>query len=237
MRSQSGVVPKSDARRLFPLMLGWQLAPGVGYCEVAGNFVFLDLVRDKYLSLVGADRAAFERLRAGEANDSETMGRLVGTGLLARANGQTRLPPTVTDIPGCDLSVVRDTPFSPAMALAAAIALRKARSGMRPGRIADTIERHRRRKSRIGVPGSEASVRRIATRFAAARWINPTPPRCLVDALALDHLLLSSGLSASLVFGVRLSPFAAHCWLQTPETVLTGTAAEARNFTPILVIA
>jgi len=56
-----------------------------------------------------------------------------------------------------------------------------------------------------------------------------------IDAIALDDILLRRGLAATLVFGVRLTPFAAHCWLQTAETILTGTAAEARNFTPILV--
>jgi hypothetical protein len=72
--------------------------------------------------------------------------------------------------------------------------------------------------------------------YAANRWIDAIPQRCLIDALALDHILLSRRLRSQLVFGVRLSPFRAHCWLQTSATVLTGTAAEARNFTPILVV-
>src|SRR3546814_8754799 len=51
------------------------LAPHTGFCETGGELVFLDLVRDKYLALRGEDRAAFERLRAGEPNDSDKIGR------------------------------------------------------------------------------------------------------------------------------------------------------------------
>lgn len=42
--------------------MGWQLAPGTGFCEAGGELVFLDLTRDKYLALRGEDRAAFDRL-------------------------------------------------------------------------------------------------------------------------------------------------------------------------------
>lgn len=216
--------------------MGWQLATGVGYCEVGGEIVFLDLARDKYLALRGKDRAAFGRLRSGEPNDSDAMERLVQTGLLARCTRPARLDPAEVNIPVRDLSTIRDRGFSVAMSLRAAHALHRAKRSMRPGRIAATIDKLQRSKRRIGVPGADAAVVDVAARYAACRWINPTPPRCLVDSLALDRILLSRGLAATMVFGVRLAPFAAHCWLQTPETILTGTAAEAHGFTPILVV-
>ena len=215
---------------------GWKLATGTGYCEVDGDLVFLDLVRDKYFALRGQDRAAFERLRAGEPSDSEAMGRLVATGFLARSSEPTKLDPASPHIPANDLSAVADGPTSLRMGFAASRALRWARRSMRPNRIASTVEAMRNAKLRLGVPGAEAAVRGIASSYAASRWMARTPPRCLIDALALDHILLSHGLGARLVFGVRLSPFAAHCWLQSPGAVLTGTSAEARNFTPILAI-
>ncbi len=217
-------------------MFGWRLSPGTGYCEVDGELVFLDLSRDKYFALRGNDRAAFERLRVGEPNDSEAMGRLVATGLLARAQESTDLSATSIEIPARDLSERSEERFSVAMAIATAMSLRRARGAMRPERIAATVDDRRRRKAKLGVPGSDRAATLIAARYAASRWINPAPPRCLIDALALDHILLSRGLAATMVFGVRLAPFGAHCWLQTPETILTGTAAEARNFTPILVV-
>lgn len=107
---------------------------------------------------------------------------------------------------------------------------------MRPSQIAGTIARLAEKKRTISDVDDESDIISIAARYAASRWIAPISPRCLVDALALDHILLARNLRATLVFGVRTHPFAAHSWLQTPSTVLTGTAAEARNFTPILVV-
>lgn len=216
--------------------MGWQLAPGTGFCEAGGELIFLDLVRDKYLALRGRDRAAFERLQAGEPNDSDDMTRLVHTGLIERRSGSSQIAPTTLSVPMQDLSAEDPHPFSFGMTVKTAWSLRWARGAMEPSRIAATVDRLRQAKRRIGVPGAEEPARRIAVTFAANRWVNPTPPRCLIDALALDRILLSQAIVASLVFGVRISPFNAHCWLQTPQTILTGTAAEARNFTPILVV-
>jgi hypothetical protein len=36
------------------------------------------------------------------------------------------------------------------------------------------------------------------------------------------------------VFGVRLDPFAAHCWLQTDRLLLTDAADALGVFTPVL---
>jgi hypothetical protein len=214
--------------------MAWKLAAGTGFCEVGGELVFLDLARDKYMALRGEDRSAFDRLRCGEPNDSDAMTRLIGTGFLARTTGPTPIEATRVELPELDLTSRQEPRFSPVMGISAAWALRWARRAMRPERIAATIERLRIRKSRIGVPGADDAVAAVAASYAASRWINPMPQRCLVDALALDRILLSRGLAATMVFGVRLQPFAAHCWLQSPGLVLTGTAAEARGFTPIL---
>lgn len=218
-------------------VMGWQLVPGAGFCEVGGELIFLDLARDKYLALRGGDRAAFERLRSGEPSDSDAMTRLVGTGLLARSDGRTQIEPTSVDVPSRDLSAMEVDGLGLGMALSAARALHWARGAMRPLRIAATLGMLRQSKSRLNLSESEESPADVAARYAACRWLNPTKPRCLVDALALDRILLSRGHRVAFVFGVGTAPFRAHCWLQTPTRVLTGTAAEARNFSPILVIA
>jgi hypothetical protein len=216
--------------------VGWQLAPGTGFCEVDGELVFLDLARDKYFSLRRADRAAFNRLRVGEPNDSDSMMRLVQTHLIARCETETRIEPTEIVVPTSDLSVIDEQRPLLGMIFAAARALRWARRAMAPELISTTVEHLAQSKRRIGVAGTEDAVVATAAAYAACRWLNPIPPRCLIDALALDRILLARGLVVRLVFGVRLSPFNAHCWLQTQETILTGSAAEARNFTPVYVV-
>lgn len=216
--------------------MGWTLARGTGFCEVGDELVFLDLARDKYLALRGKDRAALERLRASEPNDSEMMTRLVATGLLARCDGPTSIEPAAVEIPTRDLAAAEDNGFSLRMAITAGLALRWARRAMRSDRIAATIEQAHRRRSLIEVPRDDRTAEGLAAAYATNRWINVAPQRCLIDALALDRILLSHGLVSTFVFGVRMAPFRAHCWLQTSSVVLTGTAAEARNFTPILVV-
>ncbi len=217
------------------MTMNWMLAPGIGYCETGGDLVFLDLARDRYFALHGDDRAAFDRLRSGAFNDSDAMTGLVRTGLVARYDGHGGLGPASATIPAQDLSV-RDDGFSVAGGLSAARGLYWARRAMRPDRIGATVAGLAKVKARCRNDNREEEMADVAARYTASRWIVPISPRCLVDALALDRILLKRGLAATLVFGVRTNPFAAHSWLQTSDLVLTGTAAEARNFTPILVV-
>lgn len=216
--------------------MGWTLAPHTGFCETGGELVFLDLARDKYLALRGEDRAAFERLRVGEPNDSDMMTRLVATGLLGRCDGPTSIEQASVEIPSRDLAAAGYNGFDLGMTVAAGLALRRARRAMRAERIAQSIKQARRRRSMIEQECDENAAEATASSYAANRWLHPVPQRCLIDALALDDIMLARGLRSTLVFGVRLLPFRAHCWLQTSSVILTGTAAEARNFVPILVV-
>ena len=61
-------------------------------------------------------------------------------------------------------------------------------------------------------------------------------PNCLTDSLALASFLSRRSVSWQLVFGVKLDPFAAHCWLQDDGAVLNDAADSVSTFTPILVI-
>src|SRR3546814_14101887 len=120
--------------------MGWTFAPHTGFCETGGELVFLDLVRDKYLALRGEDRAAFERLRAGEPNDSDMMTRLVATGLLGRCDGPTSIEPASVEIPSRDPGAARHIGFDLSMNVAAGVAVRRARSDMRSARNAQQGE-------------------------------------------------------------------------------------------------
>lgn len=214
--------------------MGWQLAEGTGYCEAGGELVFLDLVRDRYFALRGPDRAAFERLTCGAPNTCEAMTRLVASGLIARCEGRDRLAPTSVEVPQLDLGAESPGRSSLAMVLAATVALGWASRAARPGRLAATLAALG--GGRSGMRRNDAQIEALARSFAAARILVPVAPRCLSDALALERLLARRSLAATLVFGIRLRPFAAHCWLQSAQAVLIGSAEEAANFTPILVV-
>lgn len=73
----------------------------------------------------------------------------------------------------------------------------------------------------------------LAMRFAAARRLVPVSGHCLTDSLALLEWLRTHGCGAMLVLGVKLDPFAAHCWVQTEELLLNDRAERVERFTPV----
>ena len=70
----------------------------------------------------------------------------------------------------------------------------------------------------------------------ARRWV-PIEPHCLTDSLALLTFLRDRGQGATLVFGMKLHPFAAHCWLQAGDLLLNDRIDRIEGFTSVLAIA
>lgn len=58
---------------------------------------------------------------------------------------------------------------------------------------------------------------------------------CLFDSFALAEFLSVFGVGLSVVFGVRLRPFGAHCWVQDRDAVLNDSVDHVSCFTPIMV--
>ncbi len=215
-----------------------QLKPQVGFGLVAGRPIFLDLGRDRYFALGEPASAAFERLRQDPAElapDDPGLRGLLATGLFLTAG----------------------TP----QAFAAASFLEPARAftsrPVRP-RILDVIEawqllhsvryglsRHRLSRM-VAALGTSAKARvpdpepalpfELIGRFLAARTLVPITPSCLLDSLALGRWLRRRSTRPALVFGVKLDPFAAHCWLQAGDLLLNDAPDRVAEFTPILVV-
>lgn len=213
--------------------MGWTLAPGVGFCFAGDQLIFLDLRTDRYLALRGDRRAAFERLRARQENDSEAMTGLLATGFFVRSESESRLDPADIAVPAIDLGTRHRSRLRLPMIAAAARDLYWARRALAPDRLATTVaDLDRQKRARTGDTDAGA-IADLAAHYAAARMLVPVAPRCLIDSLALFRLMLRRGLAPTLVFGVRPAPFAAHCWLQSSEHILTGSVDDAHNFTPI----
>ena len=216
--------------------MGWKLAPGVGFCRAGDDLIFLDVRSDRYLQLRGERRAAFERLCAREANDSDAMAGLIDTGLFARSEVATAIAPIEVEAPTADLATAPIPPTRLASIAAAARSLYWARKALLPGRLAATLEEFAAAKRAGTGEADDLGLAKLASAYGEARRWVPVPPRCLIDSLALYRLSLRKGLAPTLVFGVRTNPFAAHCWLQSHSVVLTGTAEEAHNYRPVLTI-
>ena len=80
------------------------------------------------------------------------------------------------------------------------------------------------------------TARSLALRFARARKLVPMAPHCLLDSLALTAWLGRRGIASTLVFGVKLDPFAAHCWVQSGPLLLTDRCEEIERFVPVRVV-
>ena len=78
-------------------------------------------------------------------------------------------------------------------------------------------------------------VERIMAPFAAISRLVSLRDACLPHSLAVAERLIRAGQPAQLVFGVRLGPFAAHCWVQQGSLVVNDRVEIVRTFTPILV--
>ncbi len=88
---------------------------------------------------------------------------------------------------------------------------------------------------RGGAPdGSDA--RDLVTIFNELRIYWPRKTLCRFDSLALLHFLSCFGLCAQWVFGVRLDPFGAHCWVQDERRLYNDDIENIAQYQPILVV-
>lgn len=76
-----------------------------------------------------------------------------------------------------------------------------------------------------------------AIAFGAARKAVPIAPNCLSDSLALLVWLGPARSAATLVFGVKLDPFAAHCWVQAGAMLLNDRVDEIARFQAVRTVA
>jgi hypothetical protein len=80
------------------------------------------------------------------------------------------------------------------------------------------------------------ALTRLSTEFQLLRpYLYTARDACLFDSLTGIRLLAAYRIFPSWVFGVRLSPFAAHCWLQIDDILVNDTIERVRHFTPIMV--
>ena len=125
---------------------------------------------------------------------------------------------------------------SPSWLLLPAVLAELARTGraIRRGRLPLLVDEHRRAKL-LPCCASKTATEQMAKRFLAVRRLVPVRPNCLLDSLALVRFLRARSASADLVFGVKLEPFGAHCWVQSDDTILNDSIDTASDFTPVLV--
>ncbi|WP_310531292.1 lasso peptide biosynthesis B2 protein [Novosphingobium sp.] len=77
---------------------------------------------------------------------------------------------------------------------------------------------------------------RVVRAFEQARLLRSTADRCLPRSIALALCLAARQCRVHVVLGVKLAPFAAHCWVQDGGAVLNDSLEEVQRYSPILVV-
>ncbi len=229
----------TQARALSPNgPMQYRLREGLHWCQCAGRVVFLDLLEDRYSCLSQGATGAFLRLAGGDRRPDESarLRPLILRGMLiedrsAKALEQpARIPPASGDL-------VHE-PYPPLTVpdLVRAVTAQLCFSLLVKTRPLAKIVQRLERPNRSGGPRDPAACRRIGqivSAFAAVSEFLPPADRCLVRALALHGLCRRHGIRPSLLFGVRMNPFRAHCWVQLGGKVLIGDFEQVRLFAPI----
>ncbi|QNM83345.1 lasso peptide biosynthesis B2 protein [Sphingomonas sabuli] len=182
---------------------------------VNGHPLFLDLATDSYFLLEPDDES--ELLKALQSNAPSQHPR-----------------PVDWPKPASQVTLVGD-PSRPRFAdiLFIGASLTSVRRRLRRGLLADLIS------GLFEPPAGDRDTPEtvgLARRFLCARRWLPHQGNCLADSLALLIFLQRHGATASLIFGAKLDPFAAHCWLQAGPTLLNDRLDRIEGFTPVAAL-
>jgi hypothetical protein len=195
---------------------------------IGPDAVLLDVARDAYHCLPGGARLCSALIMEGLSPEEPQVRELDRAGLLSTDLLEPRTPPP----PRPRLSVIHasrpvDLLRDPGPALAALRHLRRARcrGGLRP--YLDLGE-----APRVDDPRAAMEAGR---RFWTLLPYLPVEGECLVRSTLLMSFLACLGLRADWVFGVRLHPFAAHCWVQVNGVCLNDDVERLAPYTPIMV--
>lgn len=211
----------------------YRLPGHLGLCEVDDRLLMLDLRRDRYFQLDPASAASLGQWRDNRLEEGEGLVRLLDRGLLVPGKQPTRSGWTEHLVPNRSLLDTSAPPSSARALILPELALTfwRAHRNLRRG-LAHAVDELRRRKA----PDRAAEPSVAVARFRAGRRLIPVASNCLTDSMALAAFLSRRNVRADLVFGVKLDPFAAHCWLQTDDVILNDAVDIVTSFTPILVV-
>lgn len=227
----------------------YSLSTDVFYCEFEAAIIILDVSADTYARLTPAQCLWFREILSSEdlagldVHAADFAQHLVNRGLLRLSEASTRLaeggPPYAARHSLLDtapdtrrnLSLHYVAPF--AYAIVSASLLERSR------RFKGVIQTARAwKRSALSSPiVPEPQVLALTEAFhALSPLLVTTHEACRFRSLALIRFLSLFGVAADWVFGVRLSPFGAHCWVEHDGTVLNDYSDNIFEYTPIMKI-
>jgi hypothetical protein len=218
----------------------------VYFCRRGQAYIFLDLERDEYKLINGRAAQALRDITTATTMDGYSADRhreldsMATCGLLtADTYGSRPLAPTSVQLalePLVDPDLQLHTRISFAHVRTFLRTCAIAAMLLRFRRIKYVVERVERRKRRQPCSMNIGYARELTAIFLALRKLFPRRYLCLYDSVALLEFLAHFHVYPTWVFGVKLEPWAAHCWIQHEGFSFNEDIEEAANYTPIMAI-
>ncbi|WP_434989716.1 lasso peptide biosynthesis B2 protein [Xanthomonas melonis] len=217
-------------------------------CVAGGVVVLLDVATGTYLSIGKQQAATLGRhvlgwpMQAADPAIPPILQTLLDRGLITRdpRQGKPAMTPALA-LPGRWMreGEPRGRPrITPRDLRRFAVAVAVAAIGKKCAPLSVIVARARRRAARR--PAQPPAVHQLASLVRIFDWLRPLAfkktDECFLYCFALSEFLASYGFFPSWVFAVRTAPFAAHCWLQHDDYVLTDIPFNLRRMVPILVL-
>jgi len=223
-----------------------RVKPGLHFCRVEGRTIFLDEDTSRYFCIAEDVDRAFQLTilangRVGDGADDALIADLISLEIIEGddAGGRGLERPAPVAEPRDDLGP-NSAHIAPAFEVAAALfeRLRSNRIATRRaiGDVRRLIEQERLRfahRHSASIPTSQLAV---PAAFEVSDFIFGRHDRCLPRAIAMVRRCLRVGHNPSLVIGVRVNPFTAHCWVQQGSTVIGDSIDVTRIYTPICAL-
>jgi len=225
--------------------------PGVHARLVGDSWVFLDITRDRYFCLTGEPAHLYSELIASRsrsrssAKGAALADKLVSRGLLVAGEQDVHLGERAEPI--SLHGALDDLAYPPHTS----VRLRDIARFVRQYAICAHLQNPRKRnlvhifedvrilkstaQQRTSRAGRDAAA--LTRSFLQIRpWFFTTHDACFFDSLLLVRFLARAGVPADWVFGIRLSPFRAHCWVSYEGLILNEDSDVVEGFEPILVV-
>ena len=229
-------------------MARYFLPSHVYFCFRGESIVFLDLSRDNYILVTGDAAIALRAVTVNphaDGHGSKAISALRGlldAGLLTTDPNLGRcLTPTETSLAMDQLDdpdVLLDVEVTAGhvwrfIQACISSAVRQRWSSLED--IVSAVE-HRKARHAFLTPLDIAKARDLTTLFQRLRCFFPVNYLCLYDSLALIEFLARYNIFPTWVFGIKLEPWAAHCWVQEAGFTFNEGVEEATKYTPIMTI-
>ena len=228
---------------------GFALNPDASYCEVGGTIIAMNRVSERYQLFTGPQVRWFNEIRAAASPDPispealrfaaalGTYGILMPAGAGSGPIAPFSYPPATASL--FDLTAAHTPGLAPSAAIRFLQACLRARPLQGRWPVRRCVSAVRSWKQRLPSAPVFADTRLGAHVASFQTWSTlfiTTHDACLPRSLVLLAYLALRGIPADLVFGVRLSPFMAHCWAQYGHTVLNDHLENTAAFAPVFAV-